>query len=200
MKKKTIWIGAGALATVLVIGGVGVAVAEPFGDDDDLSGATLDDATTAALAEVGDGQVTSAERSDDAGYAYEVEVTRADGRQIEVELDEDFRIVRVDDDGAGNDDRSGAQGGRDQDPSGDSGPAGTPSAEDDASISESELADASAAALTEVGDGEVVDVDREDDADHAWEVDVVRADGTRVEVELGTDFDVIRVVEQTTGR
>jgi uncharacterized membrane protein YkoI len=63
----------------------------------------------------------------------------------------------------------------------------------DAAISDADREQASGAALAEVGDGTVTDVDRSDDADHAWEVEVLLADGTDVDVELDAGFAVVRV-------
>ena len=60
--------------------------------------AETDSASQAALAAAGgDGTVTEVERSDDADHAWEVEVTFADGRDVDVELDADFGLVRIDD-------------------------------------------------------------------------------------------------------
>ena len=64
---------------------------------------------------------------------------------------------------------------------------------DDAPISAAERASAEAAAIAEVGDGTITDVDRSDDADHAWEVEVTFADGRDADVELDADFRVVRV-------
>ena len=192
MKKKTIWIGAGALAAVLAVGGVGVAIAEPFDNDDNdrLTGSVLDDASAAALAEVGEGEVTGAEKSDDADHAYEVEVTLPNGTDVDVDLDESFAVVRVDDDDRRSDDGS----------SDDRGTGASGSTADDATsnggssaISDSERADAEAAALAEVGTGRITALERSDDRDHAWEVEVTRDDGTEIDVELDADFAVTRV-------
>ena len=59
--------------------------------------ADVDAASSAALAAAGDGTVTEVERSDDLDHAWEVEVTFADGRDVEVELDSEFALVRIDD-------------------------------------------------------------------------------------------------------
>ena len=75
------------------------------GSDDDDRALTADERASvekAALAEV-PGTVTEVDRSDDGGHAYEVEVTRADGTQAEVELDAKFAVVHVDEDGADDD-------------------------------------------------------------------------------------------------
>lgn len=64
------------------------------GDDIELHGEVLERAVAAALAATGgEGVVRSAERSDDAGRAYEVELVRADGAEIDVHLDEQFEVV-----------------------------------------------------------------------------------------------------------
>ena len=66
-----------------------------------LTGTTLEQATDAALAHTGGGKVTETEVGDD-GAAYSVEVELASGKQVEVNLDENFEVVGTesDDDGA----------------------------------------------------------------------------------------------------
>jgi hypothetical protein len=96
------WIAGAAILVALVAGGAGVAVATgAVGDDDQpLTGTALERATTAALAFTGRGTVTETEAGDD-GAAYSVEVRLTDGRQVEVNLDEDFNVIgqEEDDDG-----------------------------------------------------------------------------------------------------
>jgi uncharacterized membrane protein YkoI len=99
MKRKVALIA----ALVLVAGAVsaGFAIAGGIGDDDKpLTGSTLEKASAAALAHTGGGTVVETEVGDD-GAAFGVEVRLADGRQVEVELDENFRVVgqATDDDG-----------------------------------------------------------------------------------------------------
>jgi uncharacterized membrane protein YkoI len=65
------------------------AVGDP---DQQLTGATRDRAVAAALAATGGGTVLETEAGDD-GAAYGVEVRLADGRQVEVQLDQAFRVV-----------------------------------------------------------------------------------------------------------
>ncbi|GHH77107.1 PepSY domain-containing protein [Promicromonospora soli] len=93
--KKRIAVGLGVLAAVGV-SGAGVAIAS--GDDDAsdtaITGSSLARATEAALAETGGGRVTGTE-VDDEESKYEVEVTLGDGRQVDVQLDEDFRVVET---------------------------------------------------------------------------------------------------------
>jgi uncharacterized membrane protein YkoI len=87
-----------ALAAVAALGAVGAAIATAAGGGDDdeadkaISGAALDRASRAALAHTGGGEVTETEVGDEESY-YEVEVTRDDGRQVDVQLDRDFEVV-----------------------------------------------------------------------------------------------------------
>ena len=91
-------IGAAAAAALaLAAGGVGVAVATSNGDDDDatdraITGSAYDKASAAALDHVGSGKVTETEVGDEESY-YEVEVTRPDGGQVDVQLDRQFNVV-----------------------------------------------------------------------------------------------------------
>jgi uncharacterized membrane protein YkoI len=100
-KLRATVIAGGAIA-VLAAGGVAIAGSN---DDDDgerpIRGAALDRAGTAALEHTGGGKVTETERGDEESL-YEVEVTRADGSQVDVQLDRDFQVVGTEgDDGEG---------------------------------------------------------------------------------------------------
>jgi len=196
VKKKTIWIVAGA--AVLVIGGAGIAVAatDPFDQDDDrLTGATLENASEAALAEVGEGTVSDAERSDSLDHAYTVEVRLDNGRDVDVELDDKFDVVRVDGVVPGSapapsQSPSATNGDDNADDRGTGTGTGTG---DDAPISADERSSAEQAALAEVGSGTVTELDRSDDADHAWEVEVTTDDGRDIDIELDANFTVVKV-------
>ena len=59
----------------------------------------IDRASAAALAYLGNGRVTATEVGDEESY-YEVEVTRDDGSQVDVQLDENFNVVSTEDDGS----------------------------------------------------------------------------------------------------
>jgi hypothetical protein len=90
MRRRTRWIATAGLA-VAVAGGVAAAAAG--GDADrELTGTARDRAVAAALAATGGGTVLETEAGDD-GAAYAVEVRLADGRQVEVQLDDAFRVV-----------------------------------------------------------------------------------------------------------
>lgn len=194
MKKKTVLIGS-AIAAVLVLGGTGVAVAvtEPFDNNDMLTGSTLERASKAALAEVGEGKVTDSESDDDG--TYEIEVTLDNGREVDVTLDDAFKVLTVDRDDA-DDDTTGNTGtkGTDSDDNGTTGTGSDDAGTDDVPLTDAERASAEAAALAAVA-GTVTDIDRSDDADHAFEVEVTRADGTQADVELDEAFAVVRIDE-----
>jgi uncharacterized membrane protein YkoI len=84
---------AAASAVALAAGGVGAAVATSGGDDESpITGSALQKASDAAIQHVGGGRVTDTEAGDEESY-YEVEVTRDDGSQVDVQLDRSFNVV-----------------------------------------------------------------------------------------------------------
>ena len=92
MRRRTGWIVGAGLA-VAMAGGLVAAAAATDGDDDrELTGATRGRAVAAALAATGGGTVLETEAGDD-GAAYGVEVRLDDGREVEVNLDESFKVV-----------------------------------------------------------------------------------------------------------
>jgi uncharacterized membrane protein YkoI len=95
-KLKGVIIAAAALAAVAV-GGAAIAGAAGGGEDGPggdkaITGSALDKASAAALRSTGGGKVTGSEVGDEESY-YEVEVTRDDGSQIDVQLDRGFHVV-----------------------------------------------------------------------------------------------------------
>ena len=97
--KKT-KVGVAGVA-VVALAGVGAGIAAAGGSDDTegpITGAALDRASAAALAETGEGRVTETEVGDEDSY-YEVEVTLDDGSQVDVQLDRDFNVVSHETDG-----------------------------------------------------------------------------------------------------
>jgi hypothetical protein len=107
MQKR--WKLAIGVAAVGLVGaaGTGIAVASGVGDDANerpITGDALDKASAAALAHTGGGEVTETEVGDEESK-YEVEVTLDDGSQVDVQLDESFKVVGSEgDDDAGSDD------------------------------------------------------------------------------------------------
>lgn len=173
MQKKTVWITSAAATAVLAVGGASVAVATGETSDDGgekaLTGQSLERATQAALAEVGQGTVTDAETSDDGGSAYELEVALDKGGEIDVELNDSYEVVHV----------------------------GEPETEDDEASSERPLNDsaeakAKEAALNETGGGNVEGIERSDDGDAAYEVEVTLDNGKEAEVHLDEGFQPVK--------
>jgi uncharacterized membrane protein YkoI len=99
MNRRTTFVlgtAAAAAAAAIAFGAAGIAAAADTDGDDSpdvaLTGSSLDQAGEAALAETGGGEVVDSEvESDENGY--EVEVNLDDGRQIEVQLDENYDVV-----------------------------------------------------------------------------------------------------------
>jgi uncharacterized membrane protein YkoI len=163
MRRKFVVI-TGVAAAAVVLGGATVAGAANTlsADDQTLSGTELQQAGDAALAHTGGGTVTEAES--EGGSAYEVEVRRQDGSQVEVNLDSSFKV-------------SGVEGPERDDDS--DGPALTADERDKASN----------AALAKVGQGTVSEVERE--GGNAYEVEVRLGNGSEVDVQVGADFQVL---------
>jgi uncharacterized membrane protein YkoI len=94
-KLKRILMAVVAVAA-LGAGGAAIATAASGGGDDEsdkaITGTALDRASHAALAHTGGGKVTGTEVGDEESY-YEVEVTRDDGSQVDVQLDRSFHVV-----------------------------------------------------------------------------------------------------------
>lgn len=104
-KGKLLEIVAAALLVVAIAGSAGGAVIATGGDDEQpITGSALDQASEAALDHTGGGRVTGTEIGDEESF-YEVEVTRDDGSQVDVQLDESFKVVgdEADDDSGGDD-------------------------------------------------------------------------------------------------
>jgi uncharacterized membrane protein YkoI len=95
-KLKGLIIAAVAIAA-LGVGGAAIAGAAGGGEDGPggdkaITGTALDKASAAALQSTGGGKVTGTEVGDEESY-YEVEVTRDDGSQVDVQLDRGFHVV-----------------------------------------------------------------------------------------------------------
>ena len=103
MRKRGVMtaLGIGAAAAVAT-GGVAAATG---GDDGPAShGYTqkqADTATKAALEATGGGTANSVELDGENGATYEVEVTKKDGKTVDVRLDENYQVVVIEGDGEG---------------------------------------------------------------------------------------------------
>ncbi|WP_051973324.1 PepSY domain-containing protein [Cryobacterium sp. MLB-32] len=182
MNTKIVAIAIGAaLVAALAGAGIALAVTNLSDDNDTLTGDTLQRASAAALAETGAGTVTSAERTDDGGPEYNLEVRLENGDEVDVELNGSFDVVYVGDLDPNTSGLSSA-------PVATAAPA-QPTAEQDAAA----RANAEAAALAAVGSGTVTEFDRSDDADHVYEVEITLSDGRDVDVELDATFRVTKL-------
>jgi uncharacterized membrane protein YkoI len=103
-KGKLLAIGMAATLIVVIAGAGGAVIATGGDDEQPITGAALDQASQAALDHTGGGSVTGTEVGDEESF-YEVEVTLADGSQVDVQLDESFNVVgdEADDDSGGDD-------------------------------------------------------------------------------------------------
>lgn len=108
---KTKLLGVFALGLIVGIGALGasavsasVSVPEAEKQEVAITGAALEQASTVALAYTGEGRVTETEAGDEESY-YEVEVTLDNGREVDVQLDENFNVVGSEADDGSEDDR-----------------------------------------------------------------------------------------------
>lgn len=97
--RKLLIVGAAIL--VLAAGGVGIAQAVGGDSEERVTGPQADRAGQAAVKAVGGGRAVGVERGDDDGAAWEVEVVRRDGSEVEVSLTGDLNQVgtEAEDDG-----------------------------------------------------------------------------------------------------
>ncbi|ROR92663.1 PepSY domain-containing protein [Nocardioides aurantiacus] len=171
-------------AVAVVALGVGGTVWAGTASADQVGGGERDRVSAAALRTVGEGRVTSVETSDDRGEAYEVEVTRADGTEVDVVLDDELGVVGREDDRADGDrdDRTDRDDVTDDDGTTD---------RDDRVLSATERDRAAAAAEEAVGGGTATDVEASDDRGTAYDVEVRATDGTEWDVDLDDAFAVV---------
>jgi hypothetical protein len=96
MKRRTLIITVASVGLVAAAA-VGTAVAAGAMVDDEsqqpITGDALTQASAAALVYTGGGKVTETEVGDEDSY-YEVEVTLDSGKQVDVQLDENFNVVK----------------------------------------------------------------------------------------------------------
>ena len=96
--RKALLIGGAALALAAGLAGVGRAVGIGDDGDENVSGPAADRARAAALKVIPGGKVNAVERDSEKGATWEVEVTRPDGKTVDVRLDAAYEQVGVDGD------------------------------------------------------------------------------------------------------
>jgi hypothetical protein len=101
MKATRRYVIVGAAAIALAAGGVGAATALGGGDEGEggATGPAADRARETALHLIPGGRANAVERDSEDGATWEVEVTRADGRTVDVRLDGAYHLVVVEADG-----------------------------------------------------------------------------------------------------
>jgi uncharacterized membrane protein YkoI len=93
MKTRTKLIASAVLA-LAAAGGTAGAVAATGDTDTAITGSARAHAEQVALATVGSGRVTETEAGDEEGY-YQVEVTKDDGTQVDVNMDKSFNVIKT---------------------------------------------------------------------------------------------------------
>ena len=87
-------------ATVVALGAGGATWASVAHADADVSGGDRDRVGNAAVQAVGGGTLIDVEAGDDGDAAYEAEVRKADGTEVEVTLDKDLKVLAQEAEGA----------------------------------------------------------------------------------------------------
>jgi uncharacterized membrane protein YkoI len=166
--------------------------------DDVAAGAERNRVAAAATKAVGGGKAIDVEHSDDVIGAYDVEVRKTDGTEVDLVLDKSLKVLQrendeSDDDGDWDDD--GWEGDRaaapfDNDDNPDINRSGRMDA-DDRPLTKTEHAKVIAAATKAVGSGTVTDVEASDDIGTAYEAEVYDRAGTEWDIELDAKFAVV---------
>ena len=183
MKDKTKLLVAGA---VLAAGAAVPAIAQAGGDSETpIPGKDIEGASAAALEHLGGGTVTDTEIGDEESY-YEVEVTRDDGGQVDVQLDENLNVVGVEGEGGTEDESSGEDEAAVEDEA-----AAESASDSETPIPGPDIERASAAAIAHLGGGTVTDTEVGDEESY-YEVEVT-IDGRQVDVQLDENFNVVGI-------
>ena len=172
LRSKRVLVPAVVVVAVLAVGGTVWAAS----GDDEVGGEERDRVAAAAEKAAG-GEAVSVEKSDDAGEAYEVEVRRPDGTEVDITLDEDLAVVGQESDDNDTDD------------------AGDPDDPDDRVLTADERSSVEKAALDAVGGGTLLEASASDDPGVAFEADVRDTQGVEWDVDLDAAFAVVRKTE-----
>ena len=189
MRNKTKLLTAGA---VIAIGAIVPAIAQAGADSETpIPGSDIDRASAAAIDHLGGGRVTDTEVGDEESY-FEVEVTRENGGQVDVQLDESFNVVGTEDEVNDEDEAN------DEDEVGLEDEAEESSGDSETPIPGPDLERASAAAIAHLGGGRVSDTEVGDEESY-YEVEVTLEDGRQVDVQLDENFNVVGMEDDGPG-
>ena len=97
MRKRTLGAGAAIVLAAAVTGG-GVAIASGDDGDANVTGPQAEAATAAALDATHGGKANGVERDSENGATWEVEVTKTNGKTVDVRLDENYKVVVIEGD------------------------------------------------------------------------------------------------------
>jgi len=172
---------------------------------------SIGEAERVAVAAVGEGRATWSGPENDLGAAWEVEVTRADGSEVDVLVAADGTIIEIferfpvpgdrgssgyDGDGySAAEEHAGGADTRVQAGTGQTGTGQTGTGQTGTGQTGTGMIDRAAAqriAVEAVGGGQVTWAGREDDRGAAWEIEVTRPDGSEVDVLIDASGNVIR--------
>ncbi|TNM39574.1 hypothetical protein FHP29_11875 [Nocardioides albidus] len=186
LRSKRVLIPAVVAVAALAVGGTVWAAS-----GDEVDGDERDRVAAAAEKAAGGGEAVSVEKSDDAGEAYEVEVRRVDGTEVDITLDGDLGVV-----GQESDDSDDSDDDTDDDT--DDGADGTDDGADGADdrvLSADERASVEKAAVEAVGGGTLLEASASDDPGVAYEADVRDGKGVEWNVDLDASFAVVAKAE-----
>ena len=97
MRKRNVIVG-GTLGVAAAVVASGAALATNDDGEGHETGAEADKATAAALKATGGGTANAVERDNENGATWEVEVTKKDGKTVDVRLDENYAVVVIEGD------------------------------------------------------------------------------------------------------
>jgi len=163
LRSKRVIVTTSVIAVLAAGGGVWATAATA-----DVRGADHDRVAAAAVGAVGGGTAVDIDAGDEPGEpAWEVEVRKPDGTEIEVVLDKDLNVI-------------GQHVDTPDTPDG-----------DDRALTADERSSAEKAALAAVGGGTVTEIDAGDDPGVAYEVEIRDTAGTEWDVELDTALQTL---------
>ena len=182
-----------ALVALVVVTMGAIAIAA---NDDSIRAKYDRDAQRAAdaAARATGGQVVSVDFDAERGATWEVEVTKSDGSRLDVLLDRNFHVIHVGSQAdpyrePASSDKPRDDGRRDSKSYKNSGDRG----DREQPVPAGDAEEAARVALKEVGGGTVQDVDLDSEGGAKWEVEIIRRDGSRVDVLLDSRFNVLDV-------